>query len=342
MARTRRNFSRMNVGPALSRPYHGRSGYAALGRLGAGPTLLVRRFDCGHGRLVVALRVVAVLDVALALRLLLQEGRRVALRALPGHGAAVQRELALRVARAAVEDPAARAALHQIAFLAVRALHAGRLGRRRLAAADLADRLAVRVAGAAVERAGAAGLDHHLLAAVLAGRLRLGGQVRLHQSRVLRVLAVRVAGAGVELAEAGALELHRLAALVADDLLFPFRHFRGVPLRHLLRGLALRVVRAGQELAEAAELDDHGRAAVGADFVRFQAAALHFRHLRRRAGEVVIEIVGEVAHEVFPLAPSFFDVVQLHFQLRRIALLDDVAERLLEELDDHDAELRQI
>src|SRR6185436_13076428 len=111
---------------------------------------------------------IAVLDVALALGLLLQEVGRVALRALAGDGAVVEGELALGVARAAVEDAAAGAALHEIPLLALRALHAGRLGRGRLAAADLADGLALRITRAAVERTIAAALEDHLLAAVLA------------------------------------------------------------------------------------------------------------------------------------------------------------------------------
>src|SRR5205814_10322451 len=112
---------------------------------------------------VVALGVVAVLDVPLALGLLLEEVWGGALRAGAGDGAAVEREVALRVARAGVEDAAARAALDQLAFAAGGALHPRRLGRRGLAAADLADVAAVGIAGAGVERAVAAALQDHLL-----------------------------------------------------------------------------------------------------------------------------------------------------------------------------------
>src|SRR6266568_901159 len=170
-------------------------------------------------RAVAAVGIVAVLDVALALRLLLQEIRRLALRAGAGDGAAVQGELALRVARARIENAAAGAALHQLSLAALRALHAGRLRRRRLPSPDLADVAAVGIAGAGEEWAVAAALQNHLLAAQLARWLRLGREVRLHQARVLRVLALGVAGAGEELPEARALELHRLPALLADDLL---------------------------------------------------------------------------------------------------------------------------
>src|SRR5205085_5001224 len=100
---------------------------------------------------VIALRVVAVLDVPLAFGRLLEEVRRGALRAGLVQRAVVQRELAFRVARAGVEDAAARAALDELTFAAVRALHAGRLGRRRLAAADLADVLAVGISRARIE-----------------------------------------------------------------------------------------------------------------------------------------------------------------------------------------------
>src|SRR5204862_2419529 len=166
------------------------------------------------------------------------------------------REVALRIARAGEEDAAPRTALHQLTLVAFLAFHASRLRRCALAAANLADGLAVGIAGAGEERTVTAGLEHHLLAAVLAGRLRLGGDVGLQQARVLRVLAIGIAGAGVELAEARALQLHRLAAFVADDRL-ALGLFGDVAARGLLRVLALRIIRAGQELAEAAELDRH-------------------------------------------------------------------------------------
>src|SRR5207302_2197120 len=101
----------------------------------------------------------------------------------------------------------ARTALAQLAFITVRTFHAGRLRRRALSAADLADGFAIGIAGAGEERTVASGLEHHLLAAVLARRLQLGGNVRLQQARVLRVLAIGITGAGVELAEARAFEL---------------------------------------------------------------------------------------------------------------------------------------
>src|SRR6266498_1877365 len=89
------------------------------GRIEIRPTYLhrgcCRRADrCA----VVALGIVAVLDVPLALRLLLQQIRRLALRAGAGDGAVVQGEVALRVARARIEDAAAGAALHQLTFTA--------------------------------------------------------------------------------------------------------------------------------------------------------------------------------------------------------------------------------
>src|SRR5258706_2963629 len=163
-------------------------------------------------RSVLALRIVAVLDVTFALRLFLQKVRRRALRAGPRHGAVVQREVAFRVARAGKEDPTPRAALDQLSLFAIRTRHAGRFRRRALAAADLADGLAVGVAGAGEERAVAAGLEHHLLAAILTGRLRLGWDVSFNHPRIRGVLTVGIAGTGIELTEARPLELHRLAA----------------------------------------------------------------------------------------------------------------------------------
>src|SRR5207253_5348647 len=118
---------------------------------GAGVSALNGRRIRGDDLLpVIAVR--AVLDVPLALGLLLQEIRRGALRAGAGDGAVVDRKVALGVAGAGEEDAPARAPLDEIAFLAVRALHARRLRRCSLAAADLPDVLAVRIAGAAEER----------------------------------------------------------------------------------------------------------------------------------------------------------------------------------------------
>src|SRR5207248_11193991 len=73
---------------------------------------------------VVALGIVAVLDVAFLLRLLLEEIRSGALRAGAGDGAVVQREVALRIARAGGEGAAARAALDELTLAAARARHA--------------------------------------------------------------------------------------------------------------------------------------------------------------------------------------------------------------------------
>src|SRR5438105_14962575 len=119
------------------------------GRIEIRPTYL-HRGCCRRGdrRAVVALGVVAILDVPLALRLLLQEIRRLALRAGAGDGAVVQGEVALRVARAGVEDAAAGTALHQLSLAASGALHAGRFRWVGLPSADLADVAAVGVAGA--------------------------------------------------------------------------------------------------------------------------------------------------------------------------------------------------
>src|SRR4051794_22569707 len=192
-------------------------------------------------RAVATLRIVAVLDVSFALRFLLEQIRRRAFRTRARNGTVVQREVALRIARAGEEDATARTALDQLALVAFLTFHARRLRRRALAAADLADRLAVGIAGAGEERTVAAGLQHHLLAAVLARRLRLGRDVGLQQARVLRILAIGVAGAGVELPEARALELHRLAAFIADDRL-ALGLFGDVAARGLLRVLALRII----------------------------------------------------------------------------------------------------
>src|SRR5204863_2041677 len=129
----------------------------------------------GFGRLAVtALRVVAKLDVSLALCLFLHQIRRGALRARAGDGAVVHRELALRIAIARVEDAAARAALDELALTARRALHARRLRRNAVASADLADVATVGITGAAVERTVTAALHHHLFSAKLTRRLRLG------------------------------------------------------------------------------------------------------------------------------------------------------------------------
>src|SRR4051794_156939 len=87
-------------------------------------------------RAVAAIGIVAVLDMTLALRLLLQEIRRRTFRAGAGHGTIVQREVALRIARAGEEDAAARTALHQLSLVTFLAFDAGRLRRSAFAAAD--------------------------------------------------------------------------------------------------------------------------------------------------------------------------------------------------------------
>src|SRR5688500_10363243 len=111
------------------------------------------RFRLCDWRAVAALGVVAQLDVAFLLRLFLHQVRRAALRAGTGDGLVVHRKVALWITGAGVEDATARTAFDDVAFAARRALHAGRLRRRRLAAADLADVAAVGITGAAVERA---------------------------------------------------------------------------------------------------------------------------------------------------------------------------------------------
>src|SRR3954454_10157712 len=128
-------------------------------------TLFIRSIWHRRNRCAVAaVRIVAVLDVPFALRFLLQQIRRRALRTRTRHGTVIQREVALRIARAGEEDAAAGTALDQLALVAFLTFHAGRLRRRALAAADLADRLAVGLAGAGEERTVTAGLQHHLFA----------------------------------------------------------------------------------------------------------------------------------------------------------------------------------
>src|SRR6185436_18790391 len=99
-----------------------------------------------------ALRVAHVLRAAL-LGGLLQEVGGAAARAGLGDGLLPERELAVREAAARPEGlAAARALLQHLALAALRAGHPGRLGlRRRLGRAGLAQVLALRIAGAAVE-----------------------------------------------------------------------------------------------------------------------------------------------------------------------------------------------
>src|ERR1700756_4022118 len=95
--------------------------------------LRARGVGCAGDRgAVVALGVVTELDVAFALGLFFDEVGGGALGAGAGDGAVVEGEVALRVARAGVEDAAARAALDELSFAAAGALHAGRLRRRGL------------------------------------------------------------------------------------------------------------------------------------------------------------------------------------------------------------------
>src|SRR4051795_11603727 len=112
-------------------------------------TLFVRSIWHRRDRCAVAaVRIVAVLDVPLPLRFLLEQIRRRAFRTGARHGTVVQREVALRITRAGEEDAAARTALDQLALVSFLTFHAGRFRRCALAAADLADRLAVGITGA--------------------------------------------------------------------------------------------------------------------------------------------------------------------------------------------------
>src|SRR5262245_39557756 len=109
-------------------------------------------------------------DRSLLLGGLLGEERVAALRAGLGDRLVPERELALRIARAGVEELAAARGLRlERAVLALGALHAG-VRRRRGGRADLPDPLASGVAGAAVEGAEARATQRHRLAAELAGR----------------------------------------------------------------------------------------------------------------------------------------------------------------------------
>src|SRR6185295_8943882 len=140
--------------------------------------------------------------------------------ALARHRLLPQRELAVLVAVAGPEGLAAvRAFLHDLALAALRTGDARRLRRRRLGP-DLADVLAFRVAGAAVEGAEAAALERHRPAAHLAGRDlflraavgRRGGLGR-RLLDVAGVLALRIVTAGDERAEASEAHQQPRAAL---------------------------------------------------------------------------------------------------------------------------------
>src|SRR6185295_17819754 len=187
-----------------------------------------------------AFGVADVLDAVL-LGDLLQQEAGAAVRALAEHRLLPQRELAVRIAVAGPERlAAARALLHDLALAALGAGHARRLGRRGLKS-DLADVLALGVAGTAVERAEAAALERHRPAADLAGRdLCFGAAVGGRRGRlggrlldVAGVLALRIVAAGDERPEAA--EAHQQARAALGTRLVEGYAF-ALDVGHLLAG----------------------------------------------------------------------------------------------------------
>src|SRR5262249_52628867 len=193
---------------------------------------------------------------AMRLRDRFDEERSAAVRALLRNGPVPEREVAVRVVRAAEEHlSAARLALDDVPAV-FGAEDAGGL---------LLDVLAGRIVAARGELAEAPLLEHEIRLAL--GAFLVEDLVRLRRGQSLFGcddlacrLALGIARAREELAEAAALDNHRTAAVLARLLDFSL----GARLRRLelARVLAIRIAAAGQEQTELAGLDHHRLAAL--------------------------------------------------------------------------------
>ena len=202
------------------------------------------------------------------------------------HRSVPEREVAGRIAVAGIEDlPAPRLLLLDHPFLALRTADPGGLGCRRRGH-RLADVLALRISGAADERAEAAAAHGHRLAALLARRY-----VRVGRGRC------RVVGGLVGIA----------------------------------RVVAGGVGRARNEATVAAEPKGQSGTTLGAVLIERHAVLLDVRHLAAGALEIAGELVVELAQRGAPLEFAVLDAIQLHFEARGVALVQNVVEAALEE-----------
>src|SRR5688572_321896 len=276
---------------------------------------------------VVTLLVAADELAAVALRDLLRQERPVALRARLENGLVPQREVTLRIVRAAVEHLAAPGLAHHDVAAVLGTDDAGRF--------EL-DVLALGVAGARRELAEAAGFDDEVLAAVRAllvedlVRLR-GADALLGRDDLPRRLALGIARAGEEHAEAPALDHHLAAAVLARLVEFLGRRFGGL---ELLRVVAVGIPAAGQEDPELAGLLDHLAfvALVAGDARRLPF--LEVGHFLRGALQILLERLVERRERFLVVGLALFDLVELVLHPRRVFHVQDVVEDRMQQLVD--------
>src|SRR5207302_7912811 len=87
--------------------------------------------------------------------------------------------------------------------------------------------------------------------------------------------------------------------------------------------------------------DDQRRAATLALLVRRLLHPLHVLHVLLGVAEVFLELLIEAAQGVGPLLFSFFDVVQLFFQLGGVLVFEDVGEIRDQQVRHHHPDLRR-
>src|SRR6185436_16980669 len=154
---------------------------------------------------------------------------------------------------------------------------------------------------------------------------------------LLDVLALGISRAADEPAVLALLEDHRLAALVADDAGLLGLRLGALP--QVPRVLAVGVALARQEPAEAAPLLEELPLAAGGAGLVGGLALLEILHVDAGLLEVGGEGLIELPDRVDPLPVAFLDLVEGLLHLRREGDLEDVGERLEEEVDHRLAQL---
>ncbi len=268
------------------------------------------------------------------LQILLDQVAAAALRTLLGNRFAPSDEVALGVAIAAVESPAAlRAALHNFALRAVRARDANGL---------LLNVLAFRVIAAGDKLAVASKLLHQV-ALALRAFLFERNIFALLAADLFGRLAIGVTGAGEELPEAALLQNHGPAAVLAVLLLVLLADLGLFAVRQIERDFAgvgaLRIAGAGNEAAVLAPLDHHGLAALFADEVGRLLHPLDVGHVPRGMLQILLEAAVEISHGHSPFEFAVFDLVQLFFHARRVLHVEQVVEALKQQVRNHHTQL---
>src|SRR5580704_724676 len=299
--------------------------------------LNLRRRGFGSELLPVAAFFQAGVDCA-DLCFLLDDERRAALGARFGEGHVRRREIAIGIARAAVEDAGTAATAFSGAAAADEfALHAlGTLD----AHGDRARVFALRIAGAADEFAEAAVFFDQAVAAERA--LFIEQLVRLVRyasalDQAPRGLAVRIALASQENTETAALDGHFLAAIVAI-LDFGFARVRGKLGREVLNEIAIGITRAAEEETVAA--DAFEQFAFPALFALLAGGDARFvgEHLIVGAIEIDDEFFPELFYGFAPGQLALFDFIEFFFEARGESDIENVFETFYQQDADAFAE----